>query len=539
MENKKKVNSYICLVFFISLVYSLLTIVSTKTTYGGPLSHIDETYIDMSFSVKDIIAIWGGTIVISVLIHIIRTCLVRFAHTTQNRKTPWVTYAMLMILMVFCWMPYLLTFVPGGVWADTVDSIAQCLVNTYRNHHPILYTLSWKALIHFFGTRLHLDWIWVIEAYVIIQTLMLSFACSYMLIWMYENGVHIVLIVASLVYICVFNNFPLYALSLWKDTPFACVFIIYVCTIGDLSLRPECINNKKWIIKYVVTTVLLMFTRNNGIYIVIATSLICLLYCFRKKVFVKRYLTVTLLSIIVYFIITGPVYGAIGFKNADNREESYGIMLQQMGYIVSDDSSNISQEEREILNNILSIDKWKEVYTPADVDSIKWSEDFDHEYFNNNIGTIRKCYISLCTKNFKKAVEAYLLATMGFWDIGKQSSHGYVVLDNWGLSELGDVKYNALKSLLGIDLSTKLRPVHYVSSAIFLWLYLFLGLIIVGIRKSNAIPLVPGYVLWATIMIATPVAFHHRYIIGVVFTMPVAVAMLDLSRKESYEENKI
>lgn len=82
-------------------------------------------------------------------------------------------------------------------------------------------------------------------------------------------------------------------------------------------------------------------------------------------------------------MVTGPVYTAAGVEK--HSEESLSIPLQQLAAAVVYDG-NMSEAEREVVDTILPLEDYRNVYQPGIVDVIKWNEDFDVEYVRGNRG---------------------------------------------------------------------------------------------------------------------------------------------------------
>lgn len=80
--------------------------------------------------------------------------------------------------------------------------------------------------------------------------------------------------------------------------------------------------------------------------------------------------------------------------------ESYGIPLQQVARVIAYDG-NINNVEEEFVNDIIPVEKLKTVYTPQLVDSIKWNEDFNDNFFENHKKEFLKVWFSLFKKKSK------------------------------------------------------------------------------------------------------------------------------------------
>ena len=93
---------------------------------------------------------------------------------------------------------------------------------------------------------------------------------------------------------------------------------------------------------------------------------------------------------------------------------------------------------------------------------------------------------------------------------------------------------DALAEATGFSLSALVGNPVLVSSAIFCWVTLLCAAICLARRHPvRVIPLLPGLFIWATILVATPLAFSLRYVFPLVLVMPLAVVTSLVPGEES------
>lgn len=64
---------------------------------------------------------------------------------------------LLAVVMVVCWLPYMLTWFPGGLYSDTIGVVNQAYgVVPLSNQHTLLYTFEWKVCLKLAGYNLFL-----------------------------------------------------------------------------------------------------------------------------------------------------------------------------------------------------------------------------------------------------------------------------------------------------------------------------------------------------------------------------------------------
>lgn len=518
---KKQISIYY---FLFSALFSVMLIVSRHIFYEPyNNSTVDTTYVS-DFHILDL----GGMLLLIPLVYIamkgIAFCLRAFSAVIlgENRKkNVWVLFAFFAVISL-AWIPYLFSYFPGGIYADTVDSLNMALQKAeLDNHNPILYTMIWRLVFGITGAFRGEGEYTGLFFFTIVQTLLLAFVLSYFTYFCYKKGVHIYFVAFLLLLFAVFPLYPFYGISLWKDTPFSIVlFVFAVYLFHVFSEEPENISNRQLVV-YGIFSVLIMFLRNNGIYIACFYSVVIVVLTIKKRRRIAAKIgMVSLVLIMASWIIQGPVFDKCGY-NITRTVESLGIPIQQTAYILATDGE-VNSEELEVLNEIMPLENWKALYNPIVVDTIKFDPSFNREYFQENTSDFIKVYTRLVMKNPVKAVKAYLLETMGFWNIFESSSTAYICNVHFGNVPYFQSDY--FEYYFGISFRNLVEPKNYISAAVFVWM--MLAAISICLQKRyyvGLIPILPTLGLWLSIMVAVPVAFSFRYVYAVFLCTPLYV----------------
>lgn len=168
------------------------------------------------------------------------------------------------------------------------------------------------------------------------------------------------------------------------------------------------------------------------------------------------------------------------------------------------------------------------------MDSIKWSDDFHANYLEKNKILFFKLWGKLLLKNPNHYMKAYLLNTLGFWDIQKVTKDGYVSNTIWpGIENVFNVKQrDYIKDIFSFSIRKKIDSLKPINSALFIWIILFMILMVIYLKKYHYLFVyVPLVSLWLTIMIATPLAFSMRYVFSLVLTLPFCIIFPLLRKK--------
>jgi hypothetical protein len=453
---------------------------------------------------------------------------VQALNTYKRRTSDRKLFFVFMLILLLCWLPCLLTFYPGGVYSDTTTSIAMATGGiALNNHHPILYTLSWKAVLCL-ANVLNLGEYFGLFMYTCLQSLAMAAAGAYFLYSIYEKGFSKKMIVLSLAYLGLFNIIPLYLVSLWKDTPFAIVVFVFSTFLFNIFWNED--DEKKLfkrsnIFIYCILSYLLAFARNNGFYVFVLFSFILIIYFayrrIKKLFYCSLILSIVLVS--VFSIIRGPIFSYLNY-NSDDTVESLGIPIQQIAYVIVNEG-DISDTDLDLIDSIIPIDNLKKEYCPLIVDTLKWSQNFHKDILNNNVKGFARTYLNIIFKNPYLALKGFLLANEGFWDPTTQTKDAYVCNYMWpGVSY---EMQNKVQQWFGFSLSNDYSTSIKYSSALFAWF--ILGTTVLGFKRRHGgsfIPFIPAIGIWLTMLIAAPLAFSLRYMFPLVLLIPLGIASM-------------
>lgn len=516
---------YLWLLLFAMLFSAMLIVSCHIFNLPGEGSTIETVYVT-DFHWVDLILWACAAMIVYLLLRGIcflfsSAGTVFFQQERSASQGKWVMAGSFILIMLF-WIPYLMSYRPGGIYSDTVDSINMALYkDNLSNYHPILYTLIWRLMFWITGAFSGKGEYGGLNLFTEVQTILMALALAYFVYQCYRWGLHKAFILLCLLLFAAFPLYPFYGISLWKDTFFSlAVFIFSVFLYHVFSKERETLSSAQLVL-YSLLSLLIIFLRNNGIYVVafysVIITLLCLLPLKKKKIAVKIG-TASLAILVFSAIMQGPVYDRLGY-NLNKTTESFGIPLQQTAYILSTDGQ-ATENDLEVVSQILPPERWKELYNPIVADTIKFDPDFNRTYMETHAGDFMKTYLHLTVQNPVKAVKAYFLATMGFWDIFESSSTAYICNFHFGNVEYFMSDY--FDYYLDISFRNLVEPKKYISSALFAWL--MLGTIFICLTKRNykgLIAVMPTLGVWLSIMAAAPVAFSLRYVYALFLCVPL------------------
>ena len=438
------------------------------------------------------------------------------------------------------WLVYYLVFFPGSMSGDSYSSLQQALGEAeLNNHHPVLFTLIVKIFVKI---GLLFDSVQVgVGLFSLFQMLVLALVLGRTVEWLYVKGAKKEICIFAEIFYAVNPVIAIYSFTMWKDILFSAGVILFVMVIYDILTQKEKYLSAKQLIELVLICLWVAFMRNNGLYIVIVALVVLGIYYRRLW---KKIIPVFAGVVLVIVFIQGPVYKMLGIKKS-SLAESLGVPLQQVGYTLKNDG-NITEEQKEFLNNIMPLDVWKENYHPCSVDPIKFHADFNKEFFEENKVEFLLLWADMLPSNLVKYIKGYCSLTVGYW---------YMDITNWkctfGVEDFitNVPSTNFIEKITGKDYSlaiwdlveirlTNMPVVSYLYRIAFpVWLMIFcMCIMFVRKEKKYIIALIPLLVNWGTLMIATPIFCEFRYMYSFHLAIPILFALI-LLKKNSEQNN--
>lgn len=532
-----------CYLGAFSLLFSAAITMGQKIVYSGNIfGNYLQNYI-MRLEMNDILILLIYFFITFVLMFIINLSIkfleriiIRPLEVDISIKTKRKYWIIGTFVLFICWLPYLISNLPGAIYADAYSSIYQGLgLAGFHNHHPILYSMIVKVLLDFgmlFG-----DINTGLTFYTIVQMLIMATVLGYSLSWMYRHRVSRVYIFLAGIAFAVYPLFPFYAVAMWKDTFFSLALLLYSLFILDVILsKGESVKRFWGAFHYVALSGFVICLRNNGIYIAIICTII-LAVIFRKQLLnqLKLFLIGNLVIITISVIILFPVMNYLKINSP--FAESIGIPLQQVSRVVVFDG-NMSDEQAEIIEKIIPLERIKEVYTPCIVDRVKWDPSFNNEFLKEHKREFLTTWFNMFWNNKQLYIDAFLLETAGFWcpNFGGVDRPAYLQIGVWPApykDQLGIIQADLFNEWFGFSFTEIARPKNPIPEATFVWLFLASLTLALCRNRKNSMVYLPSILLWLTILIATPLAMSLRYIYVFVLMLPFLLVFPLLFKRQN------
>lgn len=474
------------------------------------------------------------------------------------------TFAVLTAIMFACWIPYMVIMAPGCMNPDARDQFGQMLNNPdmcwsvgtvareegdslLTNHHPVFHTVL-------LGCFLKLgEWMGSyfagITIYSVLQCLVLAGTLVFSVLKLREYGMSKRLsnIVYAFFVLC--PLFPLWGMTILKDTPFMIALLIMTILFYEAFKVPERFTAKKYVALALISFAL-MLLRNNGFYMLLVLVPFVIIHFRKDKKFLVKIMATMLIPLLVFKVgYSGIFFSAMGINEGSPRE-MLSVPFQQTARYITEYADEVTPEEEKSITTILgggklSLEDIAERYTPDRADSIKGN--YNKYATTSDLVNYFKTWAAQLVKHPGVYIEAFLNLNYSWFSF--DSNHDIIYYN--GVSDQLIPQYveglDNPQSLAGersiVSQTIKLLDKIPVISSIFelstyTWIYVVLFLAMLMRKKHRELLACLPIFINMVICFIGPVAYM-RYSIPLVICLPI-VFFITFSKKrnKAAEDNK-
>lgn len=502
-----------------------------------------------------------------------------------RRPVPAPAFLLGTLALIAAWTPYLLAYWPGFVFGDTMRSLQQLASGEWSNHFPVLYTAIIGAGLDA-AHALGLDRAWGLALVNMVQMAFMAACLSYLSCWAAAHVTRPRPRAAA--FLAVLAGFALppyiatYSVAMWKDPVFSCALAMLALVEADLAIgcgsggasatgSRRGRGQRRWplLIWQAVLSLLVIFFRNNGVYIVAAllAAHLVLAACRDggdgrdggrgsgrgcpgsvtgaaghatvpqrlpgRRLSARRVVPCLVLCAVlaVSVAIQGPGYQALGIEPSE-KAESLGVPLNQMARVAALGGS-MSASDRAFLDGMLPIARYRVAYRPCCTDELKWDPYFDSSQLDDP--AFFEHWWSLLLRNPLTYLEAWELQTFGFWDPGYHEAVSGVENIAGGVPRNNGARYaRELAREYRIEVHGRVDggqpavpsdgPSVPVGRALWAIAFLACCLLLAGPRRL-LLSLVPPLALLATLALASPIWYWPRYGLAAQLLLPAYLVL--------------
>ncbi len=436
--------------------------------------------------------------------------------------SPKKVFVLSFIVCIIGWLPYFLYEFPGIMTADSLVQYEQIEgIRPYSNHHPVVHTLLIR-LFYRIGFAITHNPSVAISFYTVAQMLFfaacLAVAVKEVRMLLGENGAILEMISVLFFAFVPFN--AVFAITIWKDIPFAGIAILLVCHIIELKK-----GNSSWI-KITILCILFSLFRSNAWYAFILWTPV-FIYTFRKDI--RKALISAVIVLLTVAVIKGPVLDSLGVSKPD-FVESLSVPISQIARVLVEDRE-LTAGEQELVNAVIDTTYIHELYAPDYADNIKelvragnvsYLESHKWQYFKLWAGLLPR-YFGDYVRAWFDLLGGYIYPDFAYavGDIDGIMGNDYGLV--W-MPQIGGKAVVKSKEIL-IKLGGFI-PVYGMLWSIGTYSWILMYSLIVCIRKRISVP-----EMWlllfmlGTLLIAAPnLEFRYAYALALIWPVLISVS---------------
>lgn len=379
-------------------------------------------------------ALLGGTLALLVFHLFDRLSQSDSVETAPSRRQFFLTAG----LVLLCWLPYYLLFYPGMGNPDTGMQIAWALhyptdwlqYSAVRgaeifatNHHPYFLTVLF-GLFAKLGLALG-DIRHGVALYCFLQLALTAAVMTGVWFYLRRIGLRRAVVKAGVIFTALFPLYPLYAICMLKDPAFSLACLVLTVLLFELvRTGGGALEQKRFCAALFFTALLVMLTKNQGVYLAAAAAVLALLFCRnRVRTAVSLVLPVLLFQFVWLQVLLPAWHVAPG-----GRQEAIGWMFQQTARYVTTFPQEVTEEEQAAIDGVLDYSALPEVYNPTIADPVKFT--FRQDCTDEALSAYYRVWLQMFRRHPGIYVEALLHNVYGSFYVEHGSSLTYTGFDN-------------------------------------------------------------------------------------------------------------
>lgn len=440
-----------------------------------------------------------------------------------------------------CWLPYYLFFFPGLNNPDTSMQIGWALhyytpwleFSPVRgegvhatNHHPYFTTLLF-GLFARLGLALG-DIRYGVAAYNFLQLLTTALAMTGIWFYLRRLGMPEKVLRAAILFTALFPLFPLYAITMLKDSLFSLACLTLSILLLELA-RTEgaCLKQLPFCCLLFVNAWLVMFSKNQGVYFIAVIGLACLVYRgVRTRAAVSLLLPAVLFQT-VWMGILLPLWNVA----PGGKQETLGLLFQQTARCVVTYPEDVSEEEADTIRAVINYDLLPVLYAPMQSDNVKFT--FNQDCTDEELSAYFKVWRDMFRRHPDAYIQAFISNCYAGFYVQHETPLSYTRYDNREVRNYPElcVPLPDRVARLEPDIQAALRAVQHLPGlgllfriGLFPWMILLLFLDALRRKRYGFIlPLLPS-ILSVAVLFAAPVSGSYRYAMPLTYAIPFLLA---------------
>ena len=419
---------------------------------------------------------------------------------------------------------------PGTLSPDSISQMTQLLEGSYSNHHPYYHT----QIIHFcinIGMWLFDDINAAVALYSCFSIAMMALCFTYVVETVDKATGNRRISIMMFIWYLVMPFHITYSITMWKDVFFGGVVTGLV--VSAYRYLHKVGQQKINFIVMTLTSVGVCLLRSNG-WTAFFLTVLAFVIIYKSKY--KNLIIMFAVVLAGTFVMKHQVLEVLNVSQPDTIE-ALSIPAQQIARVVVN-GHELSEEQSELLGQVVDIDRIPETYVSYISDNIKnlVREKGNQDYIKTHRLEFIKLYFELGLEHPKSYVYAWVDETRGYWNAGYNYWRWSTGLQENELGIQRTVNSETVANKLSLYLNLwETNPILQLFISIGFYTWIILLCVYNAIIKKNKASLfigVPFLAVIATLLIATPVYAEFRYAYALFCGTPFVsiISLYDLNK---------
>ena len=543
-----------------SIVNIIISIVSSISLVIGKLLQVDnigEKYFTSSshFIKCGLLFIGYYLIIYSVIKYLIKKIDSKSNMKIQKKKSNKVLefidnhfILITIIFLIICRLPYIIIYFPFTANGDTFDMLCQIFHNNnswtikginlvnpnvyLNNHHPVFFTLIYGLIVKI-GISIHSLTLGVF-LYTLLQFILSMVVFTFVMYYLKRINIPLTIRIIILVLIGIIPTINAYITTAVKDTPSALFTLLYsIFLIQILRNYKSIFENKTRLVFFIITMFLVIALRNNGI-ITILLSYTFLFIIYKKNW--KKLLVTLLIPLISLTIFNGIMYNVFDVSKGSKREY-FSIPFMQVARLMRNGyDKEFTSKEKKIINKVLDYKVISKDYYPDVSDPVK--DTYRKDATNEDLINFFKVWTKYLFKHPNIYIKSFIASTNKYFYPNGTPDYALLGIDKniYGNFDIKEYKKTSVQKQKLDYFNSVLSNTPIIGLlfrvAFYDWVLLISCAYIIYKKKyKNLIPLIPLLSV-LLVCLASPLNGSMRYILPIVFSIPICIVMVYFTKKE-------
>lgn len=441
--------------------------------------------------------------------------------------------------LMIAWLGHIVVKYPASFCWDASYQLDQGMGSVpLTAHHPVFHTMlmSWFVKLGRVMGSTNVG----IFLFVVVEAVVLALIFAYGIRLLVEMKARKWTILLSMI-LCGASPFIIgYVGTVIKDVYFSAFCVLYILLLGEYCLRRDVFTRDvKRPLLLVLSCVGMVLFRNNGIYMIAPTVLLLVIRELRgRRGHYGKMIVLMVMSVVIPLAASGlikKIYQPI----PGSKAEALSLPLQQTARFVKYHEDEVTEEEKQIIDQVVDYDILAENYKPHISDPIK------SHYNWGATGEDLKAYFKVWFQQFLKEPVCYVNSVLEqniYLVYPEYSNYAYYIDCNEHRYEYGEGEYFVTpqwlkqwqpayrKFLQALHASPVLQLIN--NMAVYVIAFLFL-LVFQLHRRSwrDLCYMVPLLISIAVIILAPCILGHPRYAYPLIYVFPFLLGFFNAGKR--------